>query len=93
MDDQYEEIDSAVLVGGLAIADRGTRTISLPVELIERSVGCPYCGDEFLALIDLSSGSSSYIEDCEVCCRPIEFQLACTESGEISNITLWRDDD
>jgi len=63
------------------------------VELIERSVGCPYCGEEFVALIDLSSGSSSYIEDCEICCRPIQFQLECADTGEISNITLRRDDD
>ena len=47
------------------------------MELIERSVGCPYCGEEFVALIDLSSGSSAYIEDCEICCRPIQFQLEC----------------
>jgi len=63
------------------------------VELIERSVGCPYCGEAFVALIDLSSGSCSYIEDCEVCCRPIQFQLDCANTGEILNITLWRDDD
>ena len=68
-------------------------SIRLSVELIERSVGCPYCGEEFVALIDLSSGSNSYIEDYEICCRPIKFQLECAETGEISNITLWRDDD
>ena len=36
---------------------------------------CPYCGEPAEALLDLSGGDQSYIEDCPVCCRPIEFEL------------------
>ena len=33
---------------------------------------CPYCGQRISMLIDLSVSTQSYIEDCEVCCRPID---------------------
>ncbi|MET1078309.1 MAG: CPXCG motif-containing cysteine-rich protein [Pseudomonas sp.] len=36
---------------------------------------CPYCGEPVEALLDLSAGDQSYIEDCPVCCRPIVFDL------------------
>ncbi len=42
----------------------------------EQQVYCPYCGEEFTALIDASAGDQYYIEDCEVCCRPIEFMVS-----------------
>ena len=33
---------------------------------------CPYCGEEISVLVDLSCPSQTYIEDCEVCCQPIQ---------------------
>jgi len=34
---------------------------------------CPYCFQEISMLLDPTvSGTQRYIEDCEVCCRPIE---------------------
>ncbi|MEB0043396.1 MULTISPECIES: CPXCG motif-containing cysteine-rich protein [unclassified Pseudomonas] len=36
---------------------------------------CPYCGESVEAVLDLSGGDQSYIEDCPVCCRPIVFDL------------------
>ena len=36
---------------------------------------CPYCGENVEAVLDLSGGDQSYIEDCPVCCRPIVFTL------------------
>ncbi len=35
---------------------------------------CPYCWEEISMLIDVSVPSQVYIEDCEVCCRPIELR-------------------
>jgi hypothetical protein len=32
---------------------------------------CPYCWQEISVLLDLSVSEQSYVEDCEVCCRPI----------------------
>lgn len=36
---------------------------------------CPYCFTEVSILADLSVNEQEYIEDCERCCNPIEFQL------------------
>ncbi|CAM4051195.1 CPXCG motif-containing cysteine-rich protein [Gillisia limnaea] len=33
---------------------------------------CPYCWEEISMLLDASVNSQTYIEDCEVCCNPIE---------------------
>ena len=43
---------------------------------------CPYCWEEISMLIDTSVREQKYIEDCEVCCNPIEI-YAQTEDGEI----------
>ncbi len=32
---------------------------------------CAFCGEPSVTFIDLSAGSTqSYVEDCQVCCRP-----------------------
>ncbi|NJL88051.1 MAG: CPXCG motif-containing cysteine-rich protein [Leptolyngbyaceae cyanobacterium SM1_1_3] len=32
---------------------------------------CAFCGEPNLTFVDISAGNSqSYIEDCQVCCRP-----------------------
>ncbi|MEG9327054.1 Cysteine-rich CPXCG [Salinimicrobium catena] len=33
---------------------------------------CPYCWEEISVLLDSSISFQKYIEDCEVCCNPIE---------------------
>ena len=35
-------------------------------------------------LLDLSAGSQSYIEDCEVCCNPIEIGYQVEEGRVVS---------
>ncbi|MFD2698496.1 CPXCG motif-containing cysteine-rich protein [Mesonia sediminis] len=37
---------------------------------------CPYCWEEISMLIDPSQ-SQTYIEDCEICCNPIELSVSC----------------
>ena len=32
---------------------------------------CPYCGENIQLFLDCSINSQEYIEDCQVCCRPI----------------------
>ncbi len=45
-------------------------------ELQEKSVNCPFCGEPITLLIDTSEPSQSYIEDCSVCCRPMDVHVA-----------------
>jgi hypothetical protein len=53
-------------------------------ELQERTVECPYCGERIDVLIDPSDLRQDYIEDCQVCCRPIEFAIAIDPDGAIN---------
>lgn len=55
-------------------------------------VHCPYCGEHFETHADCSAGldvdagagvqgrAQEYIEDCQVCCRPIMFRIYTDES-------------
>lgn len=43
--------------------------------LESHGVNCPYCGEHFQALIDYSVAEQMYIEDCYICCRPINFEV------------------
>lgn len=49
--------------------------------LIERDIHCPYCGEFQSILIDGSVAQQTYIEDCQVCCRPINFDVTIDNSG------------
>ncbi|ARN74542.1 CPXCG motif-containing cysteine-rich protein [Oceanicoccus sagamiensis] len=61
-------------------------------ELISRQVFCPYCGEQFEALIDSSEGDTHYTEDCYVCCKPIIFVCSIDHSGDVNVTTLSEDD-
>ncbi len=44
-------------------------------ELLQQQVGCPYCGERIDIMVDPSIPEQSYIEDCQVCCRPITINV------------------
>jgi transcription elongation factor Elf1 len=48
---------------------------------MEHSFTCPHCGEEISMVLDLSVSRQSYIEDCEVCCRPIEIRYAAEDGA------------
>ncbi|MGA2883392.1 MAG: CPXCG motif-containing cysteine-rich protein [Bryobacteraceae bacterium] len=39
---------------------------------MEYFFACPYCSEQISMVLDTSVKRQTYIEDCEVCCRPIE---------------------
>lgn len=41
----------------------------------EVEVECPYCGELIVLLVDDSAGAQDYVEDCQVCCRPINVKV------------------
>ena len=49
----------------------------------EQIVSCPYCGENIHIMIDCSYGDQEYIEDCQVCCRPIIFQVEYDENNSM----------
>lgn len=42
--------------------------------MLEYQFQCPYCWESISMLLDLSLHSEEYIEDCEVCCNPIQIR-------------------
>jgi hypothetical protein len=57
--------------------------------MIETEVDCPFCGEMITIFVDPSQERQSYIEDCSVCCRPIQFQVEC-EEGELVSVSPGR---
>jgi len=47
------------------------------------STDCPYCGESIELIIDDSVDSQQYVEDCFVCCRPINVSIAVDHDGNI----------
>ena len=48
--------------------------------MYEHFFQCPYCWENISMLIDTSVSAQSYIEDCEVCCRPININVQCYDN-------------
>ncbi|MEI2453805.1 MULTISPECIES: CPXCG motif-containing cysteine-rich protein [Lysobacter] len=55
-------------------------------------VQCPYCGEAIVLLIDDSAGDQRYIEDCQVCCRPIVVDVQLDEDG-VPDVTVHAEDE
>ena len=61
-------------------------------ELTSKSIGCPYCGETIKVLLDASDVAEQYIEDCQVCCRPINFIVYESMDGEL-DVNVYSEDD
>jgi hypothetical protein len=55
-------------------------------------VHCPYCGEAFETSADASAGPCKYVEDCQVCCQPIEMELRVDDNGVFQELTTRRGD-
>ena len=53
-------------------------------EVSEQALSCPCCGESISVLIDDSLPEQSYVEDCEVCCRPIVLGISVEINGEVA---------
>jgi len=52
--------------------------------LITQKSYCPYCGETIELILDTSVEQQSYIEDCQVCCRPMIVSVTVDSDGFIS---------
>jgi transcription elongation factor Elf1 len=53
----------------------------------EATVECPYCGEENVIAVDPGSGEEqSYVEDCQVCCRPWSVRVTFEEGEAIVDV-------
>ena len=56
------------------------------------AVVCPYCGEAFETSADASAGSCTYVEDCQVCCQPIDMELRVDATGALVEVIARRGD-
>lgn len=54
------------------------------------TVQCPHCGEAFETAVDVSVGSFQYVEDCQVCCQPIELTGEVDDGGRLVGFTARR---
>ena len=50
-------------------------------------IQCPYCGESIQLVIDCTIPDQAYIEDCFVCCRPINVSVIINENN-LPHITV-----
>ena len=53
-------------------------------------IQCPYCGEHFDTLVETGTGPATYLEDCQICCQPIEFELRVDSRGAFAGLGVRR---
>jgi hypothetical protein len=61
--------------------------------LEDTQIDCPYCGENFDLEVDCSAGGQQYVEDCPVCCQPIEISTSIDFEGNLQDVRAQRNDD
>ncbi len=61
--------------------------------LDEVDIFCPYCGETFETTVDLSAGDQRYVEDCQICCNPILFEVRLDDDGELLAVDTRRENE
>lgn len=51
----------------------------MPLETVESQ--CPYCGETIELDVEPMEETQNFIEDCTVCCRPIQYHVTFGEEG------------
>ena len=59
----------------------------MDTRIVDHRISCPYCGEPMEVVIDMSAGSQSYIEDCQICCRPMQISFE-TEGEYLSSVAV-----
>lgn len=57
-----------------------------------QKLSCPYCGEPIEIVVDYTMEAQRMIEDCQVCCRPIEFEVVIEASGAVNLIAHTEND-
>jgi hypothetical protein len=92
---RVSELDDAVIdeLYGLEPVfepDGPTRAMQVGTEFV--SLLCPYCWERYETQVDLTGGSFTYVEDCQVCCQPIELTCEVGDAGELLSVKPERMD-
>ena len=64
---------------------------SVPGVLEDVIVQCPACGEDLAIQVDTTAGDEQeYVEDCPVCCRPMDVYARCRDN-EVESVSVSRD--
>ncbi len=55
--------------------------------VIDRRIRCPFCDESMSVIVDLSAGNQSYVEDCQICCQPMQISFE-TNDGELLSLQV-----
>ena len=55
-------------------------------EVSAKTISCPYCGEHIDIIVDGSLPVQEYVEDCQVCCRPIVLSVTVDVDGDVAVI-------
>lgn len=50
--------------------------------LQELNISCPYCGETIAIMVESSLEEQQYIEDCQVCCKPMVICVQPSANGQ-----------
>ena len=56
------------------------------------TIDCPYCGEPIEILLEPGDEAQRYVEDCQVCCRPITVTVQVDADGAVA-VNAGRQDD
>ena len=57
---------------------------------METTVMCPFCGEETAISVDEEGGRQRFVQDCDVCCHPMEVVARVSADGEVE-VDVQRD--
>lgn len=58
---------------------RSVKVELMDSRVVERRIRCPFCDEAMTILVDTSAGSQSYVEDCQICCQPMQISFDAEE--------------
>lgn len=61
-----------------------------PIE--ERDILCPYCWQPFAISVEPALGHQRFVEDCPVCCAPVQVEVVSDEAEGGYHLNAWRAD-
>lgn len=56
---------------------------------VEKRISCPWCAEPMIVILDLSAGGQSYVEDCQICCQPMQLRFDVI-AGELEQLRVDR---
>ena len=73
------------------VAIDAVATLTVSDWLRQETITCPWCWERLVLEFDLSAGAQRYVEDCAVCCRPMDVSFR-VEDGALAGVSAERTD-